>query len=212
MPAQVVRRSSRKSLNAPEALDRILDRAGENRFARVKPPIAASVWRDAVGARIAEHAQPLSVTYGVVLLRTATSVWAHELSLLADEICTRLRARGVDARQLRFQVGPVAPIERPAERRIARVVPKASSLPPDVAVAMAKVDDRSLAATMAQAAAANLAWQSSVQRVVTPVSEAQRAARAPQSAAPESAPPARRPPAVRAEGRGTPEDARGRRR
>ncbi len=207
-----MRRSSRKSLAAPEALDHILDRAGENRFARVKPPIAASVWRDAVGARIAEHAQPISVSHGVVLLRTATSVWAHELSLLAEEICTRLRARGVEAQQLRFQVGPVAPVERPAERRIARVVPKGSSLPNEIARAMAAVDDRSLAATMAQAAAANLAWQATVQRVVTPVSGAQRAARAPQSAEPESALPDRRPSAARAKGPRKPEDGRGRRR
>lgn len=207
-----MRRSFRKPLAAPEALDRILDRAGESRFARVKPPIAASVWRDAVGARIAEHAQPISVAQGVVLLRTATSVWAHELSLLADEICTRLRARGVQAQQLRFQVGPVAAIERPAERRMARVVPKGLPLPQELARAMAEVHDHSLAATMAQAAAANLAWQSTVQRVSAPLNGAPRAARAPRSAGPESVPPAQMPSAVRVEALRTPEGARGRRR
>jgi len=207
-----VRRSSRKSLFAPEALDRILDRAGESRFARLKPPIAASIWRDAVGARIAEHAQPLSVTHGIVLLRTATSVWAHELSLLAEEICVRLRARGVEARQLRFHVGPIAAIERPAERRVARAVPKVFALPPDLERVVTGVDDQELAAAIARAAASNLAWQSTVQRVTTPFSEAQRAARAPRSAERESAPPGQSPPAVRGGARRTPEDARDRRR
>jgi predicted nucleic acid-binding Zn ribbon protein len=209
-----MRRSSRKSLAAPEALDHILDRAGENRFARVKPPIAASVWRDAVGARIAEHAQPIAVTYGVVLLRTATSVWAHELSFLADEICTRLRARGVEARQLRFQVGAIAPIERPAERRVARTVPRPFSLPPELADVMAGVEDRELAATIAGAAASNLAWQSKAQRATaaTPVNEGLRGARAPQSAEREIAPRAQSRPAVHAGAPGTPEGARGRRR
>jgi hypothetical protein len=207
-----MRRSSRKSLAAPEALDHILDRAGENRFARMKPPIAASVWRDAVGARIAERAQPISVAYGVLLLRTATSVWAHELSLLADEICARLRARGVEARQLRFQVGPIAPIERPAERRIARAVPKALALPPDLARAMAGVADPELAATIAGAAASNLAWQATVQRVTTPVNEGLRGARAPRSSARETAPSAQSPTAARGEAPRTREGARDRRR
>jgi len=205
-----MRRSSRKSLFAPEALDRILDRAGENRFARARPPIAASVWRDAVGARIAERAQPISLSNGVLLLRTATSVWSHELSLLADDICSRLRARGVDAKQLRFQVGAIAPVERPAERRVARTVPKTHALPAELTGVLAGLGDASLAATIARAAESNLAWQSVVRPSTAPINEARRAVRAPQSSEEETAPPARTPPASRAASPGRPAGARGR--
>src|SRR5580704_4549831 len=101
------RRRTRDTLAAPEPFEAILERAGENRFARSQPPIESALWREAVGARVAERARPLMLHEGVLLLRVPSSVWAHELSLLADEVCARLRARGVDARQLRFRVGQV---------------------------------------------------------------------------------------------------------
>jgi hypothetical protein len=207
---RLVRRSPRKRLFAPEALDQILDRAGENRFARARPPVAASVWRDAVGARIAERAQPISLWNGVLVLRTATSVWAHELSLLSDDICGRLRDRGVEARQLRFQVGPVTAVERPAERRIARTVPKAQALPSELAGVLSMLGDEALRAVIARAAASNLAWQSVVRPATGPLSEAQRAVRAPRSAEGEIVPPGRTPPASRGEGTNTPASGRDR--
>src|ERR1700684_3715426 len=109
-------RRSRQS--APESLDAILLRAGENRFARLRPPIASRVWREAVGARIADKAKPVSISGGVLLLRVST----HELSLLADEVTERLRARGIDVHQLRFHVGALPAVERPPERRVSRPV------------------------------------------------------------------------------------------
>ena len=194
-------RPRRRSLKAPESLEAILDRAGENRFARARPPIAAKVWRDAVGARIAERALPLSLSGGVLLLRVPTSVWANELSFLGEELCARLRERGVDARQLRFHVGALPAVDRPPERRETRAVPRPSvhrEPPHELALVLGRVRDVDLRAAIARAATANLAWQE-VTRVASPgpVSEAQRAARAPRSAAGESAPPAPAKPASR---------------
>ena len=75
-------------LAAPEPLEAILARAGESRFARSRPPIAAAVWRDAVGARIAERAPPAGARgRRPRCSRVPSSVWAHELSLLADDVC-----------------------------------------------------------------------------------------------------------------------------
>ena len=61
-----MKRHRREPLAAPESLEVILERAGESRFARVRPPIPAKVWREAVGARIAERARPVSLWNGVL--------------------------------------------------------------------------------------------------------------------------------------------------
>ena len=177
-----VRRSLRPSLSRPSS-----SAQARSRFARSQPPIAATVWRDAVGARVAERARPVWLEDGVLVLRVPSSVWAHELSLLAEEMCARLRARGVDVRTLRFRVGQVPPVDRPPERRIARTVPATFVVPPAVAQALAAVPDAELRASIARAAAANLAWQTIARPAPPgPVSEAQRAARAPRSVATES--------------------------
>jgi hypothetical protein len=189
-------RRTRKHLAMPEPLRAILDRAGENRFARTRDAIAPLLWRDAVGARIAERAFPISLEDGVLLLRVPSSVWANELSLLTDEVRARLKERGVAVRELRFRVGAVPPVERPPERRIARAVPAIREVPAELAQILAGVDDAELRAVIESAAAANLAWQSVTRPAPqAALTEAQRAARAPRSAAEESAPPARTSPA-----------------
>src|SRR5579883_2247719 len=193
-----MRRRPRHSLFAPEPIDVILSRAGENRFARSRPPIPIDTWRAAVGARIAERATPVWLEAGVLVLRVPSSVWAHELSLLAEDVCARLRAQGVDARSLRFRVGPAPPIDRPAQRRATRSVPVARSLPAEVSRALDRVDDAELRSVIGRAAAANLAWQEAVaEPPAGEVSEERRAARAPRSAGAESAPPGRATPGGR---------------
>jgi hypothetical protein len=179
----------RAPLPMPEALGAILDRAGENRFARTRQCIPPALWKDAVGGRIAERAYPVSLDDGVLLLRVPSSVWANELSLLAADVCARLRERGVEARELRFRVGALPPVDRPPERRIARAVPAARAVPEEVARVLAKVGDPALRQVIEGAAAANLAWQAIARPAEqAPLTEAQRAARAPRSAAKESAP------------------------
>ena len=189
-------RRSRFPLSAPESMRVILARAGENRFARYRDAIAPALWREAVGARIAERAVPISLEEGTLLLRVPTSVWANELSLLADEVCARLKERGVVARELRFRVGAVPPVDRPPERRIARAVPAVREIPAELARVLATVTDPELRQAIESAAAANLAWQTVTRPAPqAALTEAQRAARAPRSAATESAPPARTTPA-----------------
>jgi hypothetical protein len=198
-------RRPRSTPSAPEPLRAILERAGENRFARAREAIPAALWREAVGARIAERARPLSLEDGTLVLRVPTSVWANELSLLADEVFARLRERGVVARELRFRVGAVPPVERPPERRIARAVPVIREVPAELARVLATVNDPQLRQAIENAAAANLAWQSVTRPAPQAgVTEAQRAARAPRSSGAESAPPARTSPASPGAPRDTP--------
>jgi hypothetical protein len=204
-------RRFREKIATPETLEEILARAGESRFARARSPIAPKLWRDAVGARIAERASPLSLYGGVLLLRVPSSAWAHELSLLSDEICSRLRERGVKTNELRFRVGPVPPVERPPERRVARAVPAVRNLPNEVVGSLGRVANDELRAAIAGAAAANLAWQAmGIAAPSLAVNEAQRAARAPRSVAAESDPLARTSPASREAAQDTHEDAKGR--
>jgi hypothetical protein len=185
----MARNFRRTSLASPETVEDILGRAGESRFARVRPAIPAKLWRDAVGARIAERAAPLSIYGGCLVLRVASSVWAHELSLLAEEVCARLRERGVDVRELRFRVGAMAAVERPPERRTARAVPKTREIPEELVAPLALVDSVELRTTIERAMASNLAWQSlSNVGPRNSISEAQRGARAPRSVAGETSP------------------------
>jgi len=172
-----VRRRSRQSLAEPEALEAILGRAGENRFARAKPPFDARLWREAVGARIADRAHPIAIQDGSLILRVPNSVWAHELSMLADEVCGRLRERGVQVQRLRFRVGEPPLAERKPQPRISRSVPTVRALPVELAHTLGGVDDEDLRSAIARAAAANLAWQSfAATAPEQPISEARRAA------------------------------------
>jgi hypothetical protein len=206
-----MQRRRRPPLAAPESVEGILHRAGESRFASVRPAVAPRVWRDAVGARIAERAAPVSLIAGVLLLRVPSSVWAHELSLLSPELCERLRARGVDAQELRFRVGALPAVDRPPERRLVRSVPTTRKIPEEIAQSLGTVADDGLRAVIGRAVGANLAWQTASRpSPQQPLSEARRAARAPRSVAPESAPPDRGSPASRAERPGTRGDGRGR--
>jgi hypothetical protein len=194
------RNRGRGHLDEPEALDAILERAGETRFSRVRPPFDAALWRDAVGARIADRAQPVSLRDGVLVLRVHNSVWAHELSLLAETVCARLRERGIEAQSLRFRVGEPALAARRVEPRLTKTVPTVKALPAELARALVDVDDMDLRASIARAAAANLAWQTMATPAEANVSEGRRAARAPRDAGSGTAPPDRSSPASRAGG------------
>jgi hypothetical protein len=201
----VMRRRRRKRMVAPEALEQVLARAGEDRFAPNRAPLPPHVWAAAVGARIAERTRPLAIENGVLIVRAATSVWASELSLLSDALIARLHRAGVNVRALRFRVGPVEPPERTIEIRTAKV-PRPTELDPRVARTIARVKDDDLRETIAEAARTNLAWQAFNVPEIPVANATPRAARAPRDAETESAPPDRTTRASRGAARGTRED------
>jgi hypothetical protein len=149
----------RAKLERPELLDGVLQRAGENRFARTRPPVSDSVWIHAVGHRIAERARPVGLERGILTIRVATSVWASELSLLSATLIDRLRALGVEAKELRFRVGPLESPARPLETRETREVPPPAPLPPELAMSLSRILDDELKHAVAHAAQASLAWE-----------------------------------------------------
>jgi hypothetical protein len=122
-------------------------------------PVSARDWEGAVGSRIAARARPVKLERGVLYVRTASSTWAQELSLLSDPILEQLRARGVEVEALRFRVGPVDAPERPPTRDEVRTSPPSAPLPPPLAADIARVPDDELREAIARAASKNLGWQ-----------------------------------------------------
>jgi len=173
-------RKSRRRQDEPEPIDAILARAGEDRYALRRPAVPFVVWRAAVGPRIADQAVPLSLEGGTLLLRTTSSTWASELSMLSDVIRARLKEHGVEVERIRFRTGRLELPARPVERRATRTIPAPVPLPPPLRREVDGITDEELRAEVARAAAQSLAF-----------SESPRVARGPRSAGTESAPPAR---------------------
>jgi hypothetical protein len=125
-------------------------------------PVATRDWEAAVGSRIAARARPVRLERGVLHVRTASSTWAQELTLLADAIVAQLRGRGIEVEALRFRVGNVDPPERPPWRKEVRTSPPEVPLPPEVRRELAAITDPELRAAIAKAASKNLGWQKDV--------------------------------------------------
>src|SRR5262245_32220756 len=134
-------------------------------------------WREVVGDRIARRTRPGALRDGELTIYSESPVWAQELSLLSDEIVTRLRARGVAVATIRFRAGSVRRSDRPPTPPM-----PPPELPDDVRQNLEQIEDPALRETIAEAAAHSLAHRE--RREATP----KRAARAPRSAAQESAP------------------------
>jgi len=96
-----MRRLAPRPLSA--ALDGVVgDVAPDTLLARVQ-----AAWTGVAGPRLAEAAAPVSEREGVVTVACESSVWAHELELLAPDLLAALEGRldGRLATKLRFVVG-----------------------------------------------------------------------------------------------------------
>ena len=193
------KRFKRRRLDAPEPLESVLERAGENRFARKQLPIPLAHWRAAVGPRIADRARPIALERGVLVVKVVTSVWANELSMLAPQIIKKLAesapngSPGVEVKSLRFRVGPLDVIEGIPQVRDYRRIPPPSPLAPEMQRSLQHIEDDELRSLIERAAKANLAWQTAPKVTTTsaPLSEAPPASRGPRGAGRGSAPPDR---------------------
>jgi hypothetical protein len=190
----MTRRPGRRPiLRSPEPIAGVIGRAERDGVSGAKPNVSMQDWVAAVGARIAERAQPIELDRGTLVVRVATSVWASELSLLATPILERLAARGLEVRALRYRVGAVEAPRTVAAFRATRAVPAPQPLPPELLGALAAVGDDDLRASIADAARANLAWQAYVGPGApgtepAATTAASRAARVPRSAETETDP------------------------
>jgi len=80
----------------------VRDAAPATLLARVQ-----AVWTEVAGPKLALAATPVSEREGVVTVACESSVWAHELELLAPDLLAALEGRldGRLATKLRFVVG-----------------------------------------------------------------------------------------------------------
>jgi hypothetical protein len=179
----MAKRTKRRRLDRPEPLDQVLERAGENRFAKRQLPIPLAAWRAAVGPRIADRTRPVALERDVLIVKVATSVWANELSMLAPELIAKLASHGFVVKSLKFRVGPLDVMEGIPQRKTYRQVPPPAALEPELERSLADVPDDDLRGMIEKAARANLAWQG--------FSATPRGAPGPRGAGKESAPPVR---------------------
>jgi predicted nucleic acid-binding Zn ribbon protein len=65
------------------------------RSAEPRTPLARvqSVWREALGVRIAEEAEAVSEREGVITVACRSATWASELDLMQEELRGRLNGR-----------------------------------------------------------------------------------------------------------------------
>jgi hypothetical protein len=121
-----------------------------------------AAWPDAVGPAIAANAWPARVARdGTLHVSAASSAWAFELTQLAAEVLTRLRARlpeQVGPSGLRFAVGPLPEPGAESEKEAKRTVPKANAVQAAEGDRIAAgIEDPGLRESVAKAVAASLA-------------------------------------------------------
>lgn len=67
-------------------------------------------WSELVGSEVGDHAQPVSFRDGVLLVRTDSTAWATQLTLLAPTVVRRLNEELGEGTVIRLEVqGPHAP-------------------------------------------------------------------------------------------------------
>lgn len=117
-------------------------------------------WGRAVPARILDHARPVKLTRGVLIVHVTSSVWANELHYLTDDLLTRLRQEAPSLRieKIRFQVGPLPDLPKRARPAPAPPDPvHLASLPEDLGRALSRVEDDTLRKAITDAARTSLA-------------------------------------------------------
>jgi hypothetical protein len=117
-------------------------------------------WNRAVPQRIVKQARPVHLSHGTLIVHVSSSVWAHELHYLSQELLTRLQAFAPEAgvKQLRFKVGKLPELRR-APRRPKPPKPepiRLAALPEELGRALSRVHDDSLRDVITRAATSSL--------------------------------------------------------
>lgn len=117
-------------------------------------------WSRSVPPRILEHARPVRLSRGVLIVHVSSSVWANELHYLTDDLLTRIReaapTTGID--KIRFQVGPLPDIPKRDQAEPPPPEPvRLASLPEELGRALSRVEDDELRRAITEAATTSLA-------------------------------------------------------
>jgi hypothetical protein len=117
-------------------------------------------WSRSVPPRILDHARPVQLSRGVLIVHVSSSVWANELHYLSDDLLARLKAAapGSGIKRIRFQVGPLPDIPRHRREPAPSPEPvRLTSLPEELGRALSRVHDDELRKAITEAATTSLA-------------------------------------------------------
>jgi len=177
--------------HAPTSLGEVLADSRKFALERSRAPMDRYSYRLAVGRRIAERTELGSLKRGELTVYVASPAWAQELSLLAPEMLSRLKERGLAVERLRFRLSTKPPGTR--AEPMAKKPPLPRALPPELDARLSKLNDEELRAAIAEAAGLAFGRALGRERGVRPTSPPP-AARGPRAAAARSAPPDRSSP------------------
>lgn len=101
------RTAARRAVHVGEALRALAQAVGME--ARLQELDIRQVWARAVGRSVADHAQPVRLEGGRLLVHVSDSAWLHRLSLtrrdLARNVNNYLNSPAV--KEIRFRIGPL---------------------------------------------------------------------------------------------------------
>src|SRR3989442_10264334 len=104
-------------VGAPRAVADLLVTAVPELRERLAEHHVRRVWSTLLGADVARRAKPLALVDGCLTVVVDNSPWLHELTLRADQLTARLRARFPAVRALPFTLGPLEEAGPPAPPR-----------------------------------------------------------------------------------------------
>jgi len=117
-------------------------------------------WSRSVPPRILEHARPVKLSHGVLIVHVSSSVWANELHYLGEDFLQQIRKHAPESRiqKLRFKVGPLPDLpKRPRAKPPAPEPVRLAALPEELGRALSKIHDDALRQTITEAATTSLA-------------------------------------------------------
>lgn len=117
-------------------------------------------WSRSVPQRIVDHARPVRLTRGTLVVNVSSSVWANELLYLTDDLLRRLKEHAPESRieKIRFRVGPLPDLpERPKGAPPPAEPVRLAALPEELGRALSRIDDDELRQTISEAARTSLA-------------------------------------------------------
>lgn len=116
-------------------------------------------WSRSVPPRILEHARPVKLSHGIMIVHVSSSVWANELHYLGEDLLQQIRKHAPESgiQKLRFKVGPLPDLpKRPRPKPPAPEPVRLAALPEDLGRALSKIHDDTLRKTITEAATTSL--------------------------------------------------------
>ncbi|MCB2226751.1 MAG: DUF721 domain-containing protein [Desulfarculaceae bacterium] len=121
---------------------------------RLPAPELLAAWREAVGPGIAKKALPVALEQGgVLVVAVSGAAWVQELTMLAPELCERLRGAGFAVASLKLVKAPAPPPPKPPPPPLPELEPGEEA---EMEAGLAHIQDPELRAALASLGRASL--------------------------------------------------------